>query len=849
MRGWLREAPNQMRLPFPALLSALALFSSTASVWGRASEDVPLSEEYVLRVWDLSDGLGDNHINSINRDENGYLWLTNLGGLFRFDGARIVHADDDLAPGLGDYIPSLALGTKDGAVWVAMDRGGIGRIQDGQLGMIIPPSSHSWPDHVASDLAEGTDGAVWIGVNNARVMRIDNAGETSVYGLAEGIPAGRETRVGTAENGTVWVATTGGCAVFDAGRFREIDPQAGGARRPVLARSRSGGMWTSRGGKLLKYDDDGRRLESIAPDWFRDVSQINALLEDESGALWIGTLDSGLFRYQDGAFQRVPTSFNDIYCLKEDGEGNVWCGTWGGGLNRLSPRRFFMRQIQRGAPGEVVRSILEDADKNFWAVGRYGRLLRSSSLDVQSFLPVRLPGDDSRAITLGGLGSDVGIWLGTNQGLARWELGFRDGSPTREPPLVVFPDKNGVVWAGTETGPLLRYAEGRIDSIDSVRMARAIARDQQGRLWVGTDDGELFTARGERFEAVPAPPSLAKRTVRFILPDGDDTLWIGVLHGGLYRHRNGRIQRVPDAPKGVLRELRSLLIEHRASPTTAEPARSSPDDVFWIGTATGLLRTTRSAIDEALESVSGKLELLAIGANEGVPNAEFSPGFQNGAIRASDGRLLFGTNLGLLEVPANSSHRRRPAGRVVVEEAVSGERGFYAPASGAWEFPPNPDVIRIRYTLPELSTPEQVRFRYRLNGAAKDGRWIDVGHQREITVAQPAPGAFRFEVAAAVGDGPWLDAPAAADFIVRSTWWQTAIFRWGLGLSLIGLRAASRCSASAPGSAGWNTSTRSNASAHGSPATCTTKSAPTSRISPPPRASPPWILPPPPGAI
>ena len=779
-----------MRLPFPALLSALALFASAASGWGRASEDVPMSEDYVLRVWDLSDGLGDNHINSINRDENGYLWLTNLGGLFRFDGARIVHADDELAPGLGDYIPSLALGTKDGAVWVAMDRGGIGRIQDGRLRMIIAPSSHSWPDQVASDLAEGTDGAVWIGVNNARVMRIDNAGETAVYGLAEGIPAGRETRVGTAENGTVWVATTGGCAVFDGGRFREIDPQAGGARRPVLARSRSGGMWTSRGGKLLKYDDDGRRLESIAPDWFRNVSQINALLEDESGALWIGTLDFGLFCYEDGTFQRVPTSFTDIYCLKEDGDGNVWCGTWGGGLNRLSPRRFFMRQIQQGAPGEIVRSILEDSNKRFWAVGRYGRVLRSSSLDLQTFLPVPLPGDDSRAITLGALGSDTGIWLGTFRGIVRWEADFRGERPTREPAVVVLPDENGVVWVGTETGPLLRHAEGRIDAIDSVRMVRAMAHDQQKRLWVGTEDGELFLKQNGRFEPVPAPPGLAKRTVRFILPDGDDTLWIGVLHGGLYRVRNGHIRRVPEAPKGVLRELRSLLIERRAPTAAGGPAGVAPDDIFWIGTATGLLRTTRSAIDASLNAVSGKLELLAIGANEGVPNAEFSPGFQSGAIQASDGRLLFGTNLGLLEVPPNALPQRRPSGRVVVEEAVSGDLGYYASVKGSWAFPPNPDVVRIRYTLPELSTPEQVRFRYRLNGGAKEGRWIDVGHQREITVVQPAPGAFRFEVAAAVGDGPWLPTTAAADFVVRATWWQTAPFRWGVVLSLIGLLVA-----------------------------------------------------------
>ena len=355
--------------------------------------------------------------------------------------------------------------------------------------------------------------------------------------------------------------------------------------------------------------------------------------------------------------------------------------------------------------------------------------------------------------------------------------------------MALLVEQNGPVWAGTEFVPLLRYADGRVDSFDSVRMARAMAFDQRGDLWVGTEHGELFTRQGGLFQAVAIPGPQPKRTVRFIQPDENGDLWIGILQGGLYRCRNGLVRKVPEEPKGALRELRCLLIEPQVA-GKGHPGRPSSADVFWIGTATGLLRTTRSAIDEALEAGSGKLELLAIGANEGVPNAEFSMGYQNGAIRSGDGRLLFGTNLGLLEAPPNAMPERRPASRVVIEEAVSGDTGFYAPARAPWEFPPNPEVIRIRYTLPELSTPEQVRFRYRLNGGSTGSRWTEVGHQREITIAQPAPGRYRVEVAAAVGDGPWTATPAAAEFTVRATWWETAAFRWGVVLSGIALAAA-----------------------------------------------------------
>jgi signal transduction histidine kinase/ligand-binding sensor domain-containing protein len=777
-----------MTLPVPAWLLVFLLIATHARGSIRPTGAVPVSEDYVLRVWDLKDGLGDSHVGSIGRDRDGYLWITNFDGLIRFDGSRMENAKNGIVARMPTDRPAPVLIAKDDSIWFGFERGGLGRIRGGVVDTIFPaaplPSPAWWP----SDLEEGDNGDIWMGTNDkAQVTRIQ-AGAASVFGVGEGLPAGKETRVRTTTSGVVWVATTGGCAVFDGQGFREIDPDAGGALRPVLAPSSSGGMWTSRGGKVLRYDADGNRLETLGPAWFQDVSQINALLEDAVGTLWIGTLDSGLFCYKQGRFERVPTSFSDIYCLLEDGDGNLWCGTWGGGLNRISPRRFFLRQVQSGAPGEVIRSILEDSEKRLWAVGRFGRIVRSESPGDRSFLPVPLPSSELRtAAFLPALGS--GIWLGTNQGLMLWNHGQVSPTPIKEPILALFSEASGAVWVGTESGPLLRYMDGRVETFDTVQAARAMALDQQGRLWVGTDHGGLFMQHADRFEAVPLPGAQPNQTVRIIEPDGSDTLWIGALQGGLYRHQKGRTQKVPESPKGALRELRCLLIERQLGPEGSKTVRPSPDDVFWIGTATGLLRSTRGAIDEALNGESGKMDLLVIGANEGIPNAEFSMGFQKGAIQASDGRLLFGTTLGLLEVPANAMPKRPPSGRVVVEEAISRDVALYAPTHGPWVFPPNPDVIRIRYTLPELSTPEQVRFRYRLDRSADEERWVDVGHQREITLAQPSPGSFRVEISAAIGDGPWLPSPATADFVVQATWWETSLFRWSVVLLSIGLIA------------------------------------------------------------
>ena len=755
----------------------------------RAVDEVPFSDDYVLRVWNLPEGLRDNHVSSITCDGDGYLWFTNFSGLFRFDGVRMLHIDPGQAPGLPTVLLGPALSASDGSLWAVTEGGGVARINDWNTDIIIPKRQPVFNSALAS-LAEAKDGSIWAGATElARAVRM-HQNAVSFFGVAEGMPEGKDTRIAIAADGTAWAATTEGCAIFDGTRFNGIDPEAGGARRPVLAPSREGGMWTSRGGKLIKYDRAGNRQEVLGPTWFQNVSQINTLLEDKAGILWIGTLDSGLFIYDtERRFHRIRTSFTDIYCLTEDNEGNIWCGTWGGGLNRFSPRRFFLRQIQPGAPGEVIRSICKDSEDRLWTVGRYGRLARSEP-GAQTFLPVTLPGQDQHSITVCAA-AERGVWLGTTRGLVRWLDGVAKPIPMEETILSLFAEGNESVWAGTEAGPLMRYSAEKIERFDEIQFARAMAVDGEGRLWVGTEQGELFMRQDGRFTRLAVPETWPKRSVRFIVPEGEGTLWIGTFLGGLYRYKNGRLQNVPESSRRPLDEIRSLMIERVRTAPSGNARLDSPDDIFWIGTASGLLRTSRAAIDAALSDESRALEPLVIAANEGVPHADFAYGFQNGVIHLSDGRILFGTALGLIEIPPGAAQKHRPSGRVFIEEAASGNLAYTFASKGHWVFPPDPDQIRVRYSMPELSSPEQVRFRYRVNNQAKVGRWADMGRQREITFARPAPGTFRVEVAAAVGDGPWTE-PATAEISVRAAWWETPLFRWTivtLCIALIGAAA------------------------------------------------------------
>jgi ligand-binding sensor domain-containing protein len=77
------------------------------------------------------------------------------------------------------------------------------------------------------------------------------------------------------------------------------------------------------------------------------------MLEDRSGALWLGTEGAGLFRFAEGNFTSVPTSHPSIRALFEDREGNLWAGTAGGGVNKIRERQFEVRDRSSGLPAEL----------------------------------------------------------------------------------------------------------------------------------------------------------------------------------------------------------------------------------------------------------------------------------------------------------------------------------------------------------------------------------------------------------------------------------------------------------------------------------------------------------------
>ena len=735
----------------------------------RSWTEFPLAKDYLVRSWEIDDGLPHNRVMGIAQTPDGYLWLGTPFGLARFDGVRFtpfwekVSATEDRDHACAVFV------ARDGALWIGSIGGGVGRWRDGRWEIIVPEPVEGRPINA---ITEDGDGAVWFGVDGPPRVGRWSGGGVSWFSGADGLTTGRrlsnQTAVVASKTGRLWFGNSDACGWFNGRGFTLVDPDAGPYVH--LAAAADGGMWAIRDSSLVRYRADGRK-EVVAD---LGTLSVNVLREDSSGALWLGSNNAGLIRYRDGEFSRVPVE-SSITTLFEDDEGTLWAGTLSGGAVSLRPRRLRLRTLGDGLPNADTYSVCADSEGRLWLAGRNRMLVRGDDAENRSFSPI--PGwDDNRAAVMTvSPAADGGVWLGTLGGLVRWRDGEFKSETFLEPTTALLTDRAGDLWVATTGGALFLRRDGAYRPVEAPEGGAglvALAEDGAGRIWAGGLDGRVFVRSEGRFRPVELPGVGAHDAVRFILPDGPETVWIGVYRRGLYRWRSGRVSWLPENAGLPIRDLRTA-------------ARVDPDD-FWIGTAGGLFRVPQGALDAVLDGRASKLPVCGYGRQDGLPSAEFALGFRGATTRSPDGHLWFATTRGALDVNVQALAGRPVARKVLIEELWSGDalvaRGGEA---RGLELPPRAARLRINYTWPQSGKAERLRFRYRLLGGGDDD-WMEVGALRSAAFSHLPAGAYRFEVMAGLDDGAWPSTGAGLDFTVRARWWETPAARAGAFLATIG---------------------------------------------------------------
>ena len=707
----------------------------------RALDPAKLLSQYSRKSWSQEQGLPQDTIRAIVQTTDGYLWLGTDEGLARFDGYDFTVFNKSSGGLPGNSITALAAG-RDGALWIATAEG-LARFQGGQFRAYT--GADGLPDHSVTSIVEDHSGDLWIvaGVNLSRLH--DSRFTTLVPG--KDIPGMTTVRLVTEDrNHTLWVAGFGGVAKRENGAFVPVLNAAalgGDLLARILVDSR-GNLWAAGNAGILVRTPAGVIRRYGKSDGLPDP-YVRALWEDRDGSVWAGT-NGGLSRRESHRFAAAPNGGQQesgwVRCIYEDREGNLWVGT-NSGLVRLRDDVFTMYAREEGLPGDEPNAVYQDRRGRVWVgfhnsglmlFGKSGYQVyaRHNGLATNEVFSIR----ESRAGDL---------LLATRDGFGR----FRDGlfhmmippDPLRRVGVFdAMEDSKGRLWLATPQG----LQELRRGSFRSVAPGGPVLSDAavvlceglDGAIWAGTYGNGLWRYKDGELKLFTTADGLSSDQIRALEQDADGTLWIGTFGGGLNAYRDGRFQRYT-AKDG--------LISDNVSHVEVDDAGS-----LWLSTTRGICVVAKRQLAEFSRGQTKALKPVNYGVEDGLRSAQCAPGYPaaGGAARTTDGRLWFPTTRGLAVLRPNARSRKELPPLVHVTELTAD--GSTVDLSRPAQLRPGTGRIQIRYTGIHLSSPERVRYSYKLDGLDSD--WVDAGARRVIDYNSLPHGRYRFSVRAQAPD-------------------------------------------------------------------------------------------------
>jgi signal transduction histidine kinase len=247
-------------------------------------------------------------------------------------------------------------------------------------------------------------------------------------------------------------------------------------------------------------------------------------------------------------------------------------------------------------------------------------------------------------------------------------------------------------------------------------------------------------------------------------------IWVTTRGGGLNRFHDGKWS--------------TFTTRHGMVEDFVAGVADDNDGHLWIAYPRGVMRIPRAEFDQIEAGSRSTLQPRIFNQSDGLPRGEISPEGRPNIFRARDGRILFGTDLGVAVIDPRSVHLNPLKPPTYIERVMI--NGSAADLSKAIVVPAGTNDLQIYYTAISLLAPEKVKFKIRL--APLDRDWIDADGSRDVRYAKLPAGHYTFQVKACNNDGVWSDEERRIGFRVRPYFYQTG---WFVGLGVISIAGAS----------------------------------------------------------
>jgi signal transduction histidine kinase/ligand-binding sensor domain-containing protein/DNA-binding response OmpR family regulator len=379
--------------------------------------------------------------------------------------------------------------------------------------------------------------------------------------------------------------------------FESLPPRSdiGPSTINAMLQDKQGFLWFGTWSGLWRYD--AYTFRPFGAEAGLNSSKITCLFEASDGALWVGTRNTGLYRFDRGREIFEPAAAvlpadntleaQNITSVFRDREGRYWIGAEEGlWLYDPEKRHFFAIPLQGITPPPseniYLYTICQTLDGSIWVAGSHGLYrgpAKNGAVPVFHQIVLHPANATVRDIEYHNFvytacavksGQDA-LWIGTKQGLKLLDISPEAVSGTQPAPGSIryfeyhesdpgslshnfaigvcegnFPHPNAV-WVATFNGlNLLDIATGRFkrffakdDHSGSLQAnnVRSLLFDKSGILWIGTNRGvNKLNPRYADFQlhAMRRNGNTADEAVSFLSKSADN-IWVSSFGGGIFR--------------------------------------------------------------------------------------------------------------------------------------------------------------------------------------------------------------------------------------------------------------------------------------------------------------------------
>jgi ligand-binding sensor domain-containing protein/signal transduction histidine kinase len=748
-------------------------------------------------------GLSQTRVAWVVQDKVGFMWFGTQYGLNRYDGYKTKVFKHE--PGRPDslscvYVRGLFV-DRAGTLWVGCDRF-LDRFDPATETFkhyrIYTELSNELPTPI-DRIREDHEGILWLATAKGLYRFDPTSSRTTRYSHNPDDPSSiAATRINVAaedREGRLWVATSKG--------LEQLDPVTGKVlrRSPFHAEvnefheDQFGIFWMTGSDSscvLASWDLQTDMVKCHSLDYSLKGIPLKAfvseIIESRSGTLWLSTTGGLLkfdrahnrfIRYHNNPLDRESLESDNLIFLYQDHEGNIWTCFQAAEPNFFSeePLPFQNFTYQRGSlVNPLVTSIYEDHNGILW-VGSMGGLNRIDRRTGTNIVPVGSGvGNEILSILEDAKGV---LFSGTfHHGLQEINRNTGKVSPYprglvpqyASPIMQLIYDRGGTLWAAMYGGVgRLEPATGRFvmympENQNTIQYQK-IAEDRDGFLWLGAQSGlHRFDPRTGQFTIYghkpDDPESLSDNRVNALLFDQQGTLWVGTQDGLSQFNRQAGTFKTYYEKDGLAGDVVSCIQEDR-------------NGVLWMGTNKGL-----SGFDLHSQRFRN------FSAADGLPGQDLTGwGTCN---QSSSGEMFFGGFSGATAFYPNKIVNSSFVPRTVLTDfRLSGTPARIGPGSVLKQSITRTDsitlsheqnIFSIEFSALSFFNAETNRYRYKLDGLDKD--WHEVGSDERIANYTTLPAAtYTFEVQGATSRGPWGQPGAMLRIEILPAWYQTLWFR------------------------------------------------------------------------